>query len=146
MPAAEDNSQLSPFDWNELAVNFTLSANTAGLCPVLTHLQLVQNGYSRLQLYTVEQCLRVHGREIDNFDPNYRPRYNESTAPTIIYGRHLIAWNDLSRTFSMSAYRAGFSLAQIWLQLIQNGYAVSINEVAASLVAEWFDRNWRHVD
>lgn len=136
---------MSYFDWNEVAVNFTLSANTAGICPAHTHIQLVQNGYSRLQLYTVEQCLRAHGREIDNVNPNYWPPYNENTGAAIIYG-HYIAWNDLAGTFSMSAYRVGFSVGQIWYQLIQNGYAVSIAEVAASLSAQGIDKNLMIVD
>lgn len=136
---------MSHFAWNDVAINFTLSANTAGICPANIHTQLVLNGYSRLQLYTVEQCLRVRGREIDNVDPNYRPPYNENTAAAIIYG-HCIAWNDLARTFSMSAYRVGFSVGQIWYQLIQNGYAVSTAEVAASLSAQGIGKNMRLVD
>ena len=136
---------MSYLDWNEVAINFTLSANTAGICPAHTHIQLVRYGYSRLQLYTVEQCLRVHGRAIDNVNPNYRPPYNENTAAAIIYG-HCLAWNDLAGTFSMSAYRVGFSVGQIWYQLIQNGYAVSTAEIAASLIAQGIDKNMRIVD
>lgn len=137
---------MSDYGWNELAVNFTLAANTAGLCPVLTHYQLVQNGYSGLQLYTVEQCLRVHGREIDNFNPNYHPpSYNENTAVGAIYGP-CITWNDLAGTFSMSAHLVGFSVRQIQLQLIRNGYTVSITEIEAGLMAQWLDRLSRLLD
>lgn len=138
---AGGNSQMSHFDWNELAVSFTLAADTAGLSPFLIHIQLVQNGYSQLQLYTVEQCLRAHGREIDNVTPYHGPLYHISTADAEMYG-HCFAYNEIIRIFSLSS----FSVGEAWRELRQNGSTVSILEVAARLIAERHYRSMRDVD
>lgn len=133
--------QTSYTEWTERALKYILAANTAGICPFHTHLHLVRSGYVNLKLYTVQQCLRVHGRKIDDVNfhhSNYhwRPLYETSNIPGgIIYG-YCFGWNDLASTFSLSAHRAGFSVYQIWFQLIENGYAVTITEVVASLNAQ----------
>lgn len=127
----------------ERAVNYILAANTAGICPVHTHHQLVLLGY-RLRLYTVLQCLRVHGRQIDdvNFHHSsyhWHPGNEILNKPAgVIYG-YCFDWNDLASSFSLCAHRVGFSVGQIWCQLTQNGYAVTIFEVIASLNAQGID-------
>lgn len=132
--------QISYAKGYERAVNYILAANTAGICPVHTHLQLVRFGY-RLQFYTVQQCLRVHGRKIDDVNFNHSNYHwhpgNEinNTPAGVIYG-YCFGWNDLASSFSLSAHRVGFSVGQIWFQLTQNGYAVTIFEVVASLNAQ----------
>lgn len=136
--------QMSYTEWTERATKYILAANTAGICPFHTHLQLVRSGYINLKLYTVQQCLRVHGRKIDEdvkfHHSNYiwRPLYETSNIPVvggIIYG-YCFGWNDLASNFSLAAHRVGFSVYQIWFQLIENGYAVTITEVRASLIAQ----------
>lgn len=134
-PTPQKQPTMAQLVWDNKAITFTLCAHASGHCPAHIHALLVLHGYTRLQLYTVEQCLRAHGREIDHVNPNYRPPYKQHGAAAIVHGDG-IAWNDLADRFSISAHRVGFSVIEIWYQMRQRGYAVSAAEVAASLTAQ----------
>lgn len=116
---------MSHSDWDTRAINFTLSAHTAGRSPAQIHAQLVVNGYHLLRLITVEQCLRLHGRDIPLALPTYPPENYQG-----------IDWNGLADNFALSAFCAGFSANQIWQQLLEKGYVVSLAQVVCSLQAQ----------
>lgn len=120
---------MSYFDWDNNAISFTLLAYQIGCSPTRIHSQLVANGYLRLRLVTVEQCLRMNGYDIPLNDIIYYPEMN-----------HGILWNDLAHQFTLSAYRLGQSADQILQQLMQNGYNVILDQVVNSLEAQGFQR------
>lgn len=118
---------MSYFDWDQNAIKFTLLAYQIGRSPAQIHSQLFANGYLRLHLVTVEQCLRMNGYDIPLNGQIYYPEMN-----------HGIIWNDLAHRFSYSAYLLGQSANQILQQLMQSGYNVILDQVVRSLEAQGF--------
>lgn len=115
------------YDWDERAMNFTVAAYERGYSAQQIHNQLFANGYRRLRLVTVEQCLRLHGHDLPLTLPIYYPEANNG-----------ITWNEVAHTFTLSAYLAGYSADQITQQLIDGGYNVVLAQITASLHAHGF--------
>ncbi len=107
-------------EWNAFAVSYTLSSYDAGLSIPTIHANLVKNSYN-IQQYTIEQCLRVNGRNIDIEDLPQQPRG--------------ISWNDLADKFVLSAIAIGLDVFQIHAQMTAQGYDVNTAEIASALIA-----------
>lgn len=120
---------MSYFEWGTSAINFTVLAYQMGHSPAQIHSQLVANGYLRLRLVTVEQCLRMNGYDIPLNDTIYYPEMN-----------HGILWNDLADRFTLSAYQIGQSADQILQQLMRYGYNATLDQVISSLEEQGFER------
>lgn len=118
---------MSHFDWNDRAIAFTLAAYKVGRSPIQIHAQLVAQGYLRLRLVTVEQCLRMNGYDIPITYPIYYPEMNNG-----------IIWNDLAHAYTLSAYLLGESADEILQDLMQSGYNVLLRQVVASLQIHGF--------
>lgn len=130
-----ETKTMSYFDWDNNSIRFTLLAYQIGHSPAQIHSQLYANGYLRLHLVTVEQCLRMNGYDIPLNGNIYYPEMN-----------HGIMWNDLAHRFSFSAYSLGQSANQILQQLMQSGYNVILDQVVRSLEAQGFQgvrRFWK---
>lgn len=118
---------MSHFDWDDRAIQFTLTAFRVGRSPTQIHAELVAQGYLRLRLVTVEQCLRANGHDIPLTYPIYYPEMN-----------HGIPWNDLTHAYTLSAYLLGNSADEITQALMQSGYCVLLSLVVASLEMHGF--------
>lgn len=110
------------YDWNNSAIEFTLQAYELGYSASKIHSQLVDLGYHRLRLVTVEQCLRIHGHDLPITQPIYYPEMGNG-----------IIWNKVAHDFTFSANLAGYSPDQITQQLMQAGYNVVLSQVVESL-------------
>lgn len=113
---------MSYFDWDDRAISLTLAAYKIGRSPIQIHTQLVAQGYLRLRLVTVEQCLRMDGHDIPITYPIHYPENN-----------HGIIWNDLAHAYTLSAYLLNESADEILQDLMQAGYNVLLRQVVASL-------------
>lgn len=109
-------------DWDNDAIEFTLSNYQLSYSTSEIHSQLVARGYRRLRLVTVEQCLRIHGHDLPITQPIYYPEMGNG-----------IIWNEVAHDFTWSAYLAGYSPDQITQQLMQAGYNVVLSQVVESL-------------
>lgn len=110
------------YDWDNRAIEFTLNAYQHGSSASEIHSQLVNEGYHRLRLVTVEQCLRIHGHDLPITQPIYYPEMGNG-----------IIWNEVAHHFTLSAYLAGYSPDQITQQLMQAGYNVVLSQIVESL-------------
>lgn len=109
-------------DWDNRAIKLTLDAYQQGYSASDIQSQLVDQGYHRLRLITVEQCLRIHGHDLPITQPIYYPEIGNG-----------IIWNEVAHNFTWSAYLAGYSPDQITQQLMQAGYNVVLSQVVESL-------------
>lgn len=109
-------------DWDNRAIKLTLDAYQQGYSASDIQSQLVDQGYHRLRLVTVEQCLRIHGHDLPITQPIYYPEMGNG-----------IIWNKVAHNFTWSAYLAGYSPDQITQQLMQAGYNVLLSQVVESL-------------
>lgn len=109
-------------DWDNRAIKLTLDAYQQGYSASDIQSQLVDQGYHRLRLVTVEQCLRIHGHDLPITQPIYYPEMGNG-----------IIWNEVAHDFTWSAYLAGYSPDQITQQLMQAGYNVVLSQVVESL-------------
>lgn len=76
----------TPRAWNLWGIEYTLAKFDAGVSPAEIYLYLLANGYSLLELITVERWLRDNGRLADNFSAESRParrRYVEIRAAPV---------------------------------------------------------------
>ena len=109
-------------DWDNRAIKLTLDAYQQGYSASDIQSQLVDQGYHRLRLITVEQCLRIHGHDLPITQPIYYPEIGNG-----------IIWNEVAHNFTWSACLAGYSPDQITQQLMQAGYNVVLSQVVESL-------------
>lgn len=65
---------MSNFTWDAEQVDYVLREFDGGRNAAMIHEELVHAGYN-VQLATVEQTLRVNGRNVDEVNPLARPRY-----------------------------------------------------------------------
>lgn len=110
-------------------ISYTLSAHVSGYTPRQIHAQLLARGFARTSLSTVEQCLRLNGHAIpinSNDSLSRRPPVSK-------------AWDAEADSFAHNSHCLGNSVRQIWHQLRIKEYAVSEEEVVASLNAQGVD-------
>lgn len=76
----------TPRAWNLWGIEYTLARFDAGVSPAEIYLYLRSNGYSLLELATIETWLRDNGRLVDNLTAQSRParrRYVEIRAAPV---------------------------------------------------------------
>ena len=69
---------MSNFTWDAEQVDYVLREFDGGRSAVKIHEELTIAGYN-VRIETIEQTLRVNGRNVDGVDPSARPRYTSNS-------------------------------------------------------------------
>lgn len=131
--------------WTPERVQYVLSQFDAGVSPPQILAQLRSTGYPTLQLVTIEQCLRSHGRPVDGPNPTSRPSFTSNTFDAQGYQGQAINYAGDSFVRGSTAPRPAFNPPSNFRPQSNQGrwdtaadsYAISAHREGRSVMEIW---------